>query len=876
MAVARPQTIELLTTGSSISGENQAQTGTELTPLKRPGFGLKGRPFPALVNAFEIKAPDITVHQYDVKIGPLDEKRPARLNRQVWRQLVQLVKPFGPIAVAYDGQALAFSPKELPGKRGMWEIDLPEADGSKGRRFTVTLQYARPIQLGALKRFVGGDSQFSISDVLNCIQALNIAVQHAPMIANPSTRSSFFIPPGRDGGASLSQGLEMWRGYYSSLRPGIGKVFINLDISSQVMYKPGNLANLLIEIGKSKDPRFNENSLNVRNIDPRYAIIAGRLIKNLKITLRCGDRTRNGLRLTRKIRELVLTSALSSTFTTSEGEASNVFEYFRKNYGVSLARPDWPVVRVSKTAVFPIELCEVDIGQKYGKPLSGQLTAELLRLTTVKPRDRLDMLRRGIEAINPRNDQAFGQWQTAITPVPLEVTARLLPPPIVSYQRSIMPREGAWNLGKDTKFLKPTTISRWMVFVFESEQRCPRSSVIQSVTALIQKMMALGLKIENAQPSIVHVPREVGPDDVERFFREVVKRQGGPPPQLLLCFLTTKPNPFYAPIKMFGDVVVGCATQCALISKAATGNAQYWTNVALKINVKMGGRNSSAPLGPAVSRPTIIFGADVYHAAPGSLNPSIAGLVSSTNREVTDYTSSISVQRSREELIVELDDMVYEHLNRFKQTAKVKPERLIFIRDGISEGAYPRALAFEVGAIRNACHRIDPEFKPALTFIIVGKKHHISIFPKNPRDGDRNGNVTAGTIVDTTITNPLTFDWYMQPHAALLGTGRPAHHTVLVDDSKFSPDVLQELMNNLSYSYARCTRAVSIPAPCYYANLLCDRAALLLGGGGGDDVENEASMSSGERDKTARKLLGEHRARAPKIHASQLSRLFFC
>ena len=64
----------------------------------------------------------------------------------------------------------------------------------------------------------------------------------------------------------------------SSLRPGIGKVFINLDISSQVMYKPGNLANLLIEIGKSKDTRFNENSLNVRNIDPRYAIIAGRRV----------------------------------------------------------------------------------------------------------------------------------------------------------------------------------------------------------------------------------------------------------------------------------------------------------------------------------------------------------------------------------------------------------------------------------------------------------------------------------------------------------------------------------------------------------------------------------------------------------------------
>ena len=41
---------------------------------------------------------------------------------------------------------------------------------------------------------------------------------------------------------------------------------------------------------------------------------------------------------------------------------------------------------------------------------------------------------------------------------------------------------------------------------------------------------------------------------------------------------------------------------------------------------------------------------------------------------------------AREELIMELEDMVYDHLMRFKLSAKIKPERLIFFRDGISEG----------------------------------------------------------------------------------------------------------------------------------------------------------------------------------------------
>lgn len=60
---------------------------------------------------------------------------------------------------------------------------------------------------------------------------------------------------------------------------------------------------------------------------------------------------------------------------------------------------------------------------------------------------------------------------------------------------------------------------------------------------------------------------------------------------------------------------------------------QYLANVALKINVKVGGRNTV--LADAVSRriplvsdiPTIIFGADVTHPHPGEdSSPSIAAV----------------------------------------------------------------------------------------------------------------------------------------------------------------------------------------------------------------------------------------------------------
>lgn len=77
-----------------------------------------------------------------------------------------------------------------------------------------------------------------------------------------------------------------------------------------------------------------------------------------------------------------------------------------------------------------------------------------------------------------------------------------------------------------------------------------------------------------------------------------------------------------------------------------------------------------------------------------------------------------------------------------------------------------QVLKEELVAIRSACGTLKINAK--ITFLVVQKRHHTRFFPMNPRDSDdRNGNVPAGTIVDTDITHPTEIDFYLVSHASI-------------------------------------------------------------------------------------------------------------
>lgn len=170
--------------------------------------------------------------------------------------------------------------------------------------------------------------------------------------------------------------------------------------------------------------------------------------------------------------------------------------------------------------------------------------------------------------------------------------------------------------------------------------------------------------------------------------------------------------------------MIGIPTQCVQSKHISDAKKQYCANVCLKVNMKLGGMNLylSPPQIPFIAqRPTIVLGGDVTHPAPGSLRlfffrfkdgwsncvmigdtnrPSVAAVTASMDARASRYASAIRVQAHRTEIIADLANMIKELLKTFYQSSGQKPERILFYRDGVSEGQFKAVLDNEVQAIK--------------------------------------------------------------------------------------------------------------------------------------------------------------------------------
>ncbi|KAL3189320.1 hypothetical protein MRX96_002643 [Rhipicephalus microplus] len=156
-----------------------------------------------------------------------------------------------------------------------------------------------------------------------------------------------------------------------------------------------------------------------------------------------------------------------------------------------------------------------------------------------------------------------------------------------------------------------------------------------------------------------------------------------------------------------------------------------------------------------------------------------------------------TVAKARIEIIKDMKNIAKSLLLSFYQVNGVKPEKIIFYRDGVSEGQFSHVQQFELAALRDACRELELGYEPGITFLTVQKRHHTRFMPRNRSDGcGKCGN----------------------------GTSRPAHYYVLWDDNNFKADTLQQLTYGLCHTYARCSRSVSIPTPVYYAHHATKRA----------------------------------------------------
>ncbi len=200
---------------------------------------------------------------------------------------------------------------------------------------------------------------------------------------------------------------------------------------------------------------------------------------------------------------------------------------------------------------------------------------------------------------------------------------------------------------------------------------------------------------------------------------------------------------------------------------------QTLSNLCLKINVKLGGVNnillpSVRPLS-VFCEPVIFFGADVTHPPAGDrTKPSIAAVVASMDAHPSRYAATVRVQPHRQEIIGELSNMVKELLIQFYRSTHFKPTRIIFYRDGISEGQFDKLQFIELNAIREACMKLENGYQPGITYVVVQKRHHTRLFCADKKEqSGKSGNIPPGTTVDNDITHPTEFDFFLCSHAGI-------------------------------------------------------------------------------------------------------------
>jgi eukaryotic translation initiation factor 2C len=129
------------------------------------------------------------------------------------------------------------------------------------------------------------------------------------------------------------------------------------------------------------------------------------------------------------------------------------------------------------------------------------------------------------------------------------------------------------------------------------------------------------------------------------------------------------------------------------------------------------------------------------------------------------YAAVAANQTHRTETIADVETMATSLLSEYRKATTTIPQRIIYLRDGVAEGQYAAIIQSELTAIRKAASKVTGGKPVKVTVIIVRKRHHTRIFPVTNHDGDRNGNVVPGTVVDSGITHPIEFDFCLSCHS---------------------------------------------------------------------------------------------------------------
>ncbi|KAF6159168.1 hypothetical protein GIB67_032785 [Kingdonia uniflora] len=880
-------TVEALLPSIQLTLAPKKMEPSKRVPISRCGSGSDGRPISLLANHFNVslKNHDGVFFQYNVSITYEDKKSVdgKRIGRKVMDKVYQTYSSeLAGKHFAYDGEKILFTVGPLPQNTFEFSVVLEESyvnrngspdmngspsekEGKRAKRlflsntFNVEIRFAAEIPLKSIALALQGKESENTTEAIRVLDIIlrqqsaksfyfTIFLEHRGCLL---VRQSFFHEDVKSL-VDIGGGISACRGLHASFCTTQAGLSLNMDVSSTMILTPGPVLDFL---------KKNQNVEDLRQIDWGRA---KRVLKNMRVKTQHNKMEFKIIGLSEKPCNQQIFSLKSKDRTSGDVELQTVeitvYNYFTQHKGIQLSScaymPCLDVGKPKRPNYLPLELCSLVSLQRYTKALSTRQRSSLVEKSRQKPLERIQAVTDAVSNYSYNEDPMLSSCGISVEKQLIQINGRVLKSP--------------------KRLFEPTKIQNWAVVNFST--RFDTSSLCRQ---LIDCGRSKGIHIERPHSLIEEDAknRRLSPIlRVEKMFEQMKSRLSASP-EFLLCLLPERKNcDIYGPWKMKNLYEMGICTQCISPVKI---NDQYLSNVLLKINSKLGGINSlldveHVPSIPLVTEvPTMILGIDVSHGSPGqSDSPSIAAVVGSRYwPKISRYRASVRTQPPKVEMVESLykllpngedDGIIRELLVDFFQTSNGrKPKQIIIFRDGVSESQFNQVLNIELEQIIKAFQHFGETWLPKFTVIVAQKNHHTKLFQAGGHE-----NVPAGTVVDTKIVHPRYYDFYMCAQAGMIGTSRPTHYHVLLDEIGFSADNLQNLVHSLCYVYQRSTAAISIVAPISYAHLAAAQMGKFITY---DDLSDSSSSGNSSSPGTAVPI-----RELPRLHDNVKESMFFC
>ena len=481
-------------------------------------------------------------------------------------------------------------------------------------------------------------------------------------------------------------------------------------------------------------------------------------------------------------------------------------------------------------------------------------------IMTMNPGDRLKYIRTSVREMYGEND-VLNQFGVHLNLDAMAVKGVILEAPKLRYAHPTPAgrppqtvtktvENGRWNL-TGMAFTETKEIKNWGVFNLSRSTKGQIRQLMKEMTKMANDELNMRMRGE----PVLYEDNEYSIEEFLQMKKEQLLRMKGEKKLLdiLFVFIDQPDADLHKLVKMCFDDI--CPTQVLTRSKTPFLNGKdrgfqgHIGNILSKVNQKMGGTNQKLAPTQQVSalsdfmggvNDTAIVAAACSHPPPGAPGgtrreqiPTVAAVVCSTDSDATQYVHCLRAQAYDRDAINSFEGMIRVVLERRRSLTGKLPQRIIYLKDGVSDSGINTLIEAEVNAIQLVYRKMGVGNVPKILAVAVRRAHQTRFFPTT---SDSRTNLPPGTFVLDNLSLPLPYaNFYLLSHAGIKGTSHPARYVIVRDDFQLNDPKLKtlkkgdlhryygHLMYQLCHIYGRCQRTVSMPAPVYYANLLAER-----------------------------------------------------